>query len=397
MKPTPKGDGRWVVFIPRKLSESEKREAKYFPSKAQATKFVAGFQTERREHGRSGVTAEQREWINFAQNELGNLSLLPEVIRHWKRTGEKLDQIQVQDAVKEFVGIAEKDYPNHRTFNDIKERLEKFNVAFSARMVHELNPTDIERFLEGFSTGWNRWSMHKRLGPFFKLAKRRRWVAIDPMEEIPKPKTPTPERLIYTPEQFATILSWCEWFYNPLLPYVVLSGFSFLRTAELVRMYESEKVLRWENILWDDGFIHVPPGVAKSTRRESGDERHPPLNEAARRWLSQMRQTEGDCVPCSASKFGQLWREMTDRAKVPRVDNGLRHSAISYSLAANPEHGVALTAQWAGNSEKTIRKHYRRLVKPDQGKAWFDIAPEGVYLRRILRAEGKSVEPRLKL
>jgi hypothetical protein len=76
--------------------------------------------------------------------------------------------------------------------------------------------------------------MHKRLGPFFKMAKRRRWTAIDPMEEVPKPKTPTPERLIYTPEQFATMLSWCEWIYQPLLPYVVLTGFGFMRTAELV-------------------------------------------------------------------------------------------------------------------------------------------------------------------
>jgi hypothetical protein len=51
------------------------------------------------------------------------------------------------------------------------------------------------------------------------------------------------------------------------------------------------------------------------------------------------------------------------------------HSAISYSLAVYPENSVVLTSQWAGNSEKTIRKHYRRLLKPDQGKAWFAVTP----------------------
>src|ERR1700730_15589924 len=114
-------------------------------------------------------------------------------------------------------------------------------------------------------------------------------------------------------------------------------------------------------------------GGAKSTRRESGDERYIPLNDAAKRWLKPIRQTTGDCVSHSASKFGELWRAMTDKAEAPRIDNGLRHSAISYSLAAYPANGVALTSQWAGNSEKTIRKHYRRLLKPEQGKAWFAV------------------------
>ena len=56
-----------------------------------------------------------------------------------------------------------------------------------------------------------------------------------------------------------------------------------------------------------------------------------------------------------------------------RIANGLRHSCISYWLAANPEHGVALTAQWAGNSENTIRHHYRRLLKKADGDAWFAV------------------------
>jgi site-specific recombinase XerD len=139
-------------------------------------------------------------------------------LRHWKRTGEKLNQTDVKDAVKDFLDAAEKDYPNRRTLNDIKERLENFKSAFSSRLVHELNPTDIEQFLSGYSSGWDRWSYHKRLGPFFKMAKRRRWVATNPMEEVPKPKTPSPERQIYTPKQFEDMLHWWELNYEDLLP-----------------------------------------------------------------------------------------------------------------------------------------------------------------------------------
>jgi hypothetical protein len=54
-----------------------------------------------------------------------------------------------------------------------------------------------------------------------------------------------------------------------------------------------------------------------------------------------------------------------------------RHSSpnffCAYSLAANPEQGVQQTSRWAGNSENTIRKHYLRLIKPAQGRAWFEV------------------------
>jgi integrase len=197
-------------------------------------------------------------------------------------------------------------------------------------------------------------------------------VAIDPMADIPTPKTPTPERQIYTPQQFEDMLHNSEIGYESLVPYLVLSGYCFMRSAELIRMYGREQVLQWTDVHWSDSLIHVRPGVAKGTQRES-DERFIPLNDAAKSWLEPIKKESGDCVPVAAKKFGELWREMTDAAKVPRIDNGLRHSCISYALAANPEFGVALVSQWSGNSERTCRKHYRRLLKKAEGEAWFSI------------------------
>jgi hypothetical protein len=101
-------------MIPAKQSDSGKREMRYYSSEAKAREDIKNFKDEKREHGRSGVTSEERHWINVAKNELSDLSILPEVIRHWKRTGEKLNQIEVNEAVKEFTDLAQKDYPNHR-------------------------------------------------------------------------------------------------------------------------------------------------------------------------------------------------------------------------------------------------------------------------------------------
>ena len=360
-------------MIPAKLSDTGKRQIRYYSSQDKARQDIKGFKDERREHGRSGVTAEERHYINVARTELGDLSQLPEVIRFWKRNGAGLVTTDTATAVKEFTTAARKDYANARTRNDIIERLERFSKHFAASPVHEITATDVERYLDTFSAGWDRWSTHKRLRVFFKLATRRRWLAIDPMTDIPTPKTPTLEREIYTPKQFEDLLHHAEVGYEELVPFLVLSGYCFMRTAELVRMYAGEQILQWSDIHWDDSLIHVRPGVAKGTQRES-DERFIPISEAAKSWLEPIKKESGDCVPVAAKRFGVLWREMTDAAKVPRIDNGLRHSCISYALAANPEFGVALVSQWSGNSERTCRKHYRRLLKKSEGDAWFSIA-----------------------
>jgi integrase len=288
-------------MIPAKLSDTGKRQTRYYASDAKAREDIKGFKEEKREHGRSGVTAEQREWITFAQKELGDLSQLPEVIRFWKRNGARLEPIETTKAVKTFTEAVRRDYGNARTRNDIVERLELFSNHFGSRPVHEITTTAIEKYLETFPSGWSRWSVHKRLRPFFKLALRRKWCAVDPMTDIPTPKTPTPERLIYTPEQFQQMLTISELLYSDLVPYLVLCGFCFLRSAELVRMYANEQVLQWSDVHWNDGLIHVRPSVAKGTRRES-DERFIPLNDSAKKWLStdaitKLRTIGGDCVP----------------------------------------------------------------------------------------------------
>jgi hypothetical protein len=68
-----------------------------------AEKFIADTLPELEEHGKEAVTAEERQWINFARLELGELTKLPAVIQHWKRTGsEAITGILVKDTVKEF-------------------------------------------------------------------------------------------------------------------------------------------------------------------------------------------------------------------------------------------------------------------------------------------------------
>jgi hypothetical protein len=100
------------------------------------------------------------------------------------------------------------------------------------------------------------------------------------MAELPQPKTPTPERQIYSVEEFQALLHAAEEIYTPLLPYVVLTGFCFLRTSELVRKYRNEQVLQLNDVLWQEGLIHVSQSVAKTTSSHTNDRLIPPFRRS---------------------------------------------------------------------------------------------------------------------
>jgi hypothetical protein len=61
-------------------------------------------------------------------------------------------------------------------------------------------------------------------------------------------------------------------------------------------------------------------------------------------------------------------------AKVAQIDNGARHSFISYRTAEIRD--VARVADECGNSVATIKNHYRQLVTSEAAQAFFSIRPE---------------------
>ena len=73
-------------------------------------------------------------------------------------------------------------------------------------------------------------------------------------------------------------------------------------------------------------------------------------------------------------------------------NNGLRHSFISYRLAAI--QNTAQVALEAGNSPQMIFQHYRELVRPGDAEKWFAVTPASVEAAKAAResgAEGKIV------
>jgi hypothetical protein len=284
------GAKKWRVTVPAKLSDNGKRSDKYFDSQKAAQKFIDGLLSEREEHGKQSVTAEERHWINVARHELGDLSKLREVLDHWRRTGSGVKPILVRDAVERFKAFRFADKLNTETVRDITWRLSAFSERFGNRLMHQITPGEIEDWLQGYSDGWARHSMNKRIRPLFYYSARQHWLIEQPFDKLKSPQTPGGSREVYTPDELHDML---EASFESVLEkdlsiarYIAFASYGFFRVQELVRRHGSEPVLCWRDVWLDRGLIRVPEGVAKSTKRKSGNERFIPLHPALERWIS---------------------------------------------------------------------------------------------------------------
>jgi hypothetical protein len=68
--------------------------------------------------------------------------------------------------------------------------------------------------------------------------------------------------------------------------------------------------------------------------------------------------------------------------------NALRHSYISYRLAAVPN--TAQVALEAGNSPQMIFGHYRELVRAMDAEKWFAVTPASVEAAKAARESGAA-------
>ena len=69
-------------------------------------------------------------------------------------------------------------------------------------------------------------------------------------------------------------------------------------------------------------------------------------------------------------------RRLAERIETKWKRNALRHSFISYRVAAI--QNVAQVALEAGNSPRVIFSNYREVVTPKQAKEWFEIGLDSV-------------------
>lgn len=269
--------------------------------------------------------------------------------------------------VDEIVAAKTADGASKRYLGDLRNRLKKFADAFDGKPVAKITTMEIDQFLRGLvdsETGklvapTTRNNFRRILNVAFNFACDRGYCATNPAAKAAKAKVIEAAAGILSVDETIRLLNHAP---EKLIPYIAIAAFAGLRRAELER-------LDWKEIDLQSRLIEVTASKAKSARR-----RFVKIKPNLLQWLKPHLQAQGAVAPDG-------YRELLDKARKAAgihewPNNALRHGFASYYLAHFRKAGVAELALEMGHTNANlVFQHYRELVKPADGKRYWNIVP----------------------
>lgn len=313
---------------------------------------------------------------------------LVEAARHFLKDFKmRGDGVPIRQAVDAFLADRAGLSPTH--LSNLKTRLCNFARRFEGKTTATITPEAISAFLADLNceprTLHHYWT---HLAGLFRFCIAKKWAVENPMGEVKRPKVVQGEVEILTPEQVGRLLEACD---HRILAGVVIAVFCGLRQSEVKRL--------------DWGAVEIPEDGTQATIRLSASQvktkarRVVPLPSCAVAWLLPVREKSGRIWP-KGEATRDLWTQARIRAGFgpfrptsatarklqtdprtqepwknlkPWPENALRHSALSYKLALNPD--LARLAYESGNSPDVIREYYNGLALPKQAVSFFALLP----------------------
>ena len=335
----------------------------------------------------TNLTREQLADAERAVPELKTGTLLGAVRFFNDNFQDPLKPARLSDAVNSF--RAEKAAANLRpdTLSNLRFRLGAF-VEFIpvGKLVSDIMPEQINDFLHRASgkTRGKRTIKNDRLvlSNFFTWATGRKHCVKNPMDAVAKNRAGSKRPEVFDLPAVRSLLDAALKHENgKCVPYFVLGLFCGLRPTETER-------LNWDKIDLAEKLITIDADTAKVTEAEHCNERYVAISDNAVAWLR----------PHAIARL-PLGIDRRDFEAVKTLagintwpQDALRHTAISNYQAEHKHEG--LTAEWAGNSVKVVRKHYRRPIKPSDAASFWAIFPNTDRTGNILElGQAESATP----
>ena len=265
---------------------------------------------------------------------------------------------KVREVVADLLAARTADGMSPRYLGDLRVRLGRFVLSFGEEMIAGITASRIDEWLRGLGVGSvTRNTFRRRLAVLFSFAKRRGYVAENPITDVERAKERETEIEILSVSQVARLLESAS---VDMLPFWAIGAFAGLRRAEIER-------LTWGEVDFDANVIEVKASKSKTATR-----RLVTIQPNLREWLAPYRTHIGRVCPLNLQRKINEDRERAElRSGWPQ--NALRHSFGSYHLAQFND--AARLALEMGNSPATIFRHYRQLVKPKQAERYWRIVP----------------------
>ena len=276
----------------------------------------------------------------------------------------------VPEVVAELIEAKKHDGLSVEYLRQLRMALESFAKQFPGP-IGEVRGAAMDEWLRGL--GWaprTRNNMRSSVQTLFNFATARKHLPKDhdELDAVARAKDGEGEIEVFSPAEMAEILQRAD---EALIPFLALGAFAGIRHAEIAR-------LDWSEVRLADGFIEV-----KASKSKTASRRLVPITDNLKAWLAPHQRPNGKVCPYAsmskqllwlAEAVDEKWRTETPPGGFAWKHNALRHSFISYRVAA--VQNVAQVALEAGNSPQMIFRHYRELVRPADAVKWFAIAPE---------------------
>lgn len=307
--------------------------------------------------GESPLVAAVDEYVQ-CRRKLGEVSLMTSADEYVRRARGFTAGVTVKKVVGEFMAAKKQDRLSAKYLKLMEQTLDKFEARYTGPIA-TITTQQIDGWMRrgDFSVVTrNKWIVLFK--DFFGFARQQGYLpkleptAADSFKIARKGDTDVG---IFKPDEMEKLLRAAT---TAALPVLAIGGFAGLRAAEIAR-------LDWSAVDLNRKLIELRAGQAKTASR-----RIVPISDNLAAWLAPLDRRGP--VAASYEAF-RATRQIAKKVEVAWTHNALRHSYISYRLAA--VQNAAQVALEAGNSPTIIFKHYRELVTKEDAEKWFVIMP----------------------
>lgn len=302
---------------------------------------------------------------------------LIEAARAWaeKHSAASLPDVTVEDAVARFVAAKKRSGVDvrasylrqlgrdERTSKRGPDRkVPSFLDAFRGQLIRSLTHQAIQAHLDSIPHPVSRNTRRTRIVTLFRWARKAGLLPQDlqtAAERTDAAQQENPVVGVITAEQLRRAFTLVRSKKKAYIPALALAALCGMRRSEV-------HAQEWKDIDLDRKFVRVT-----KAKRGTPARRLVPLNEAAIAWLSPFHQESGPV--CENLTLDRV-RDICRTADLDLADNGFRHSYISARVAV--DSNVPSIALDAGNSPKVIFRHYRELMRPEEGADYLGVLPE---------------------
>jgi integrase len=359
--------GRWWVSIPPRLSETGKRQKRYFETKEEALGAIQLIKARRENHGTAAKLLSPAD----EQQAASALKLLKDSGCTTQLTvivGEYLERLRRRDSSRPL-GEAWDAYLNRgdavlsevhrRSLIGTKKRL----VTLHSKAVSDISAADIEACLvDAAPTYRNAMLREIRSVLNWCMGGARKWLTENPANDCEFAAVErTKEVRIYTPTEIKKLMRATVEKHPDFVPAVALMTFAGVRPDHL----DGEIIkLEWGHILHDDRHhkrIELPGSITKTGKQRSVNIR-PALLSWINWHIKRGGTREGSVCPVKGQAHRKKMREIFEESKVTRIQDGFRHSFASY-LA--PVEGLDVVETELGHQggREVLNRHYRTDVR----------------------------------